>query len=108
MNLSMKSLRFICTALIFAGAFAAAAQQPVDDRLLRAWAATVAGTTLTTLPFHANDAEYSPDLNRIIVVGESPNKLYAVDPDSGATLSVDLAASPTCVSVSPDGKFAAV
>ena len=63
---------------------------------------------ITTFSFRVIDAEFSQFLNAVVAVGESPNRLHIYRPETGAFTSVDLAASPRCVSVSPDGKFAAV
>jgi len=54
------------------------------------------------------DAEYSKALNRIIMVGTSPNALYIYDPVAHTELTVALPSVPTAVSVGPDGRFAAV
>lgn len=54
------------------------------------------------------DAEYSKALDRIVMVGTSPNALYLYDPVAHTETSVALPAVPTSVSVSPDGKSAAV
>ncbi|HYF00666.1 MAG TPA: fibronectin type III domain-containing protein [Planctomycetota bacterium] len=54
------------------------------------------------------DAEYSAALDRIVTVGAGPDRLYVIDPETGAELFVALPAAPQCVSVSPDGQKAAV
>jgi chitinase len=54
------------------------------------------------------DAEISRPLGRIVMVDRGPDALYAYDPTSGAETMVPLPLPPTSVSVSPDGKLAAV
>ncbi len=54
------------------------------------------------------DAEYSKGLDRIIMVGTSPHALYIYDPVAHTETSVALPTVPSSVSVSPDGRFAAV
>lgn len=54
------------------------------------------------------DAEYSRPLDRLVVVGTGPNRLYLVDPVAETEASVDLPMTPTSVSVAPDGLHAAV
>lgn len=55
------------------------------------------------------DAEYSAALDRIVMVSASPQPaLYAYDPATGAEQSVALDKAPAAVSLSPDGREAAV
>ena len=61
------------------------------------------------LNFRVIDAEYSKSLDRIIMVASTPsNQLHIYDPVTGADTTVNLNLVPTCVSVSPDGQYAAV
>lgn len=62
----------------------------------------------TALPFRVVDAEYSKSLDAIVAVSESPYRLVIYRPTTRSLLSVALGAAPLCVSVGPDGKFAAV
>ncbi|GAO04596.1 PKD domain-containing protein [Anaeromyxobacter sp. PSR-1] len=52
------------------------------------------------------DAEYSRALDRLVAVGGS--KLYVADPVAGTEVSVALPKAALAVSVSPDGRYAAV
>lgn len=64
---------------------------------------------VTGLPFKVSDAEYSRQLDRIIMVSGSPsNRLHLYDPIANIDQTIDLSAVPTSVSVSPDGLYAAV
>lgn len=63
---------------------------------------------VTLLAFPVVDAEYSPALDRIIMVSDQPNQLHIIDPVTREDATVDLAYVPTSVSVGPDGMFAAV
>lgn len=63
---------------------------------------------IASLSFRVIDAEYSAHLDAIVAVAESPNALYIYKPDTQAMTTVLLNLVPRCVSVSPDGKFAAV
>ena len=67
-----------------------------------------ASRVMVTLPFRVIDAEYSKALDAIVAVSESPNALYIYNPVTQSLRSVALAATPTSVSVGPDGLFAAV
>lgn len=64
--------------------------------------------TETQLPFRVKDAAWSAALNAIIAVAESPNQLHIYHPDTNTYESVNLQVTPACVSVSPDGLYAAV
>jgi hypothetical protein len=63
---------------------------------------------MTPLAHRVVDAEYSRSLERIIAVADDPDRLYLVDPESGAAQFVALPAAPTSVSVDLDGTTAAV
>jgi hypothetical protein len=67
------------------------------------------GQTLLTMNHRVIDAEYNKQLDRIITVSSAPaNALHIVDPVSGTDTVVALLYVPTCVSVAPDGAYAAV
>jgi hypothetical protein len=71
-------------------------------------AAAAPAREMVTLPFRVIDAEYSKVLDAIVAVSDSPNALQIYDPVTQSLRSVALAATPTSVSVRPDGLFAAV
>jgi chitinase len=54
------------------------------------------------------DAEYSKALDRFVIVSDAPPRLRVHDPATGIEATLDLAAAPTSVSVSPNGLRAAV
>ncbi|MEK7316707.1 MAG: hypothetical protein AAB011_11025 [Candidatus Eisenbacteria bacterium] len=54
------------------------------------------------------DAEFSRATNRIVTVSASPPGLHVLDPVARLSWSVPLSLDPACVSVRPDGHFAAV
>jgi chitinase len=60
------------------------------------------------LRYRPLDAEFSKSLDRIVAVGAAPSALYLLDPHTGESRSVSLPLPPDAVSVSPDGKSAAV
>lgn len=61
------------------------------------------------LPYAFVDAEYSKPLDRIAILSSAPNQLHLYDgANKLETRSVALPLAPREVSVSPDGKFAAV
>lgn len=61
------------------------------------------------LDFRVLDAEYSKTLDTIIVVSTTPtNAVHVYDPRSKTDISIDLPLTPTCVSVSLDGLYAAI
>lgn len=63
---------------------------------------------LDPLAFSVIDAEYSPALDRIVLVSASPHQLHCFNPSTGDDRQVLLPRAPNCVSVSPDGLHAAV
>jgi len=71
-------------------------------------AAPPASRGMVALPFRVIDAEYSRALDAIVAVSESPNALHLYNPVTQSFRSVALAATPTSVSVGPNGLFAAV
>ena len=60
------------------------------------------------LSYVVADAAYSPSLDKLITVTAGPNELHIYDPVSLTDQIVPLALPPLSVSVSPDGKSAAV
>ena len=60
------------------------------------------------LDYHVIDAEYSKQLDKIITVSSSPNQLHIYDPETEGNIAIDLPVTASCVSVSPDGHYAAV
>jgi hypothetical protein len=102
----MKTTRTTLALLLLLSAFAAsAARDPVAE--LPTFLVAVS-SPITTFPFRVIDAEFSSQLNAVVAVSESPNRLNLYRPEDGTFTTVDLGAVPRCVSVSPDGKFAAV
>lgn len=57
---------------------------------------------------HIMDAEYDRENDVIVAVSVSPNQLRTFDPITGTETVLALDMAPNCVSVSPDGNFAAV
>jgi len=69
----------------------------------------IANRPVVSLPFKVIDAEYSKSLNKIIMVSGTPsNQLHIYDSIGNVDQTIDLSALPSCVSVSPDGLYAAV
>jgi WD40 repeat protein len=60
------------------------------------------------LSYRPNAAEFSPGLNRIIMVSGNPNTLHVYDPVSGNEETVGLVQPPLSLSLSPDGFHAVV
>ena len=79
---------------------------PMDTAILNVQAAPF--IPLLTLSYRVVDAEYSRQLDRIIMISSSPNNLHIFDPVTGSDTSISLPLTPNCVSISPDGMFAAV
>ena len=64
---------------------------------------------LRFLNHNVTDAEYSKQMDRIITVSSTPKEqLHVYDPIDHKDDALDLHLPPTCVSVSPDGRYAAV
>jgi hypothetical protein len=63
---------------------------------------------IVPLDFGVIDAEYSPALDRIVMISDEPAQLHLYDPSTGTDTTIDLSRSPTSVSVGPDGRFAAI
>jgi chitinase len=87
-------------------------QLVVNDGTSDSGPATVKVTAyrpIDILSFRVVDAEYSKQLNKIVMVSAQPlRQLHIYDPIAKQGTSVDLNLAPTCVSVSPDGLHAAV
>ena len=64
--------------------------------------------TIPMIRFRVIDAEYSKQLDRIVMVSSEPNQLHIYDPVTAEDMAVDLPLTPAAVSVSPDGRYAAV
>ncbi len=63
---------------------------------------------IQVLDYQVIDAEYSDELERIIMVSADPSTLHIHDPLTGSEQTVALSLIPSCVSVSPDGLSAVV
>lgn len=71
--------------------------------------ATAAGTEPAyMLPFRPLAAEYTKSLDRVVMIGTAPDRLYILDPVTRQHQFVSLPLLPTALSVSPDGLHAAV
>ncbi len=69
----------------------------------------VANRPVTGLSFKVIDAEYSKQMDRIIMVSGTPSsQLHIYDPAGDVDQTVTLPSVPTSVSVGPDGLYAAV
>ncbi len=64
--------------------------------------------TVTPFNFHVVDSAYSPSLDRLLLISDNPNQLHIYDPATKKDVPIDLPRPPLSLSVSPDGKFAAV
>jgi hypothetical protein len=64
--------------------------------------------TLWALEHRVVDAEYDRNEDVIVTVASNPNRLYKMDPETRTAQSVDLSLAPGCVSIRPDGVYAAV
>jgi len=63
---------------------------------------------ITSLPNDLVDAEYSDSLDRIVFISDNPSQFHIFDPEKLEDVSIPLAFSPTSISISPDGKSAAI
>lgn len=63
---------------------------------------------MNRLSFVPIAAEYSTALDRIVMVGAGPNRVYLSDPPTGTMTTVALNAEPVSLSVRLDGRYAAV
>lgn len=64
---------------------------------------------VTVLSHGVSDAEYSPASGQVVMVTGTPsNSLRVIDPEFATQRSVALPAAPACVSVEPQGRYAAV
>jgi hypothetical protein len=76
---------------------------------LLALAVPAAAAGVSPLPFHVVDAEFSAELNALVMISTGPNQLHVYYPDTRQLTSIDLPPiAPSSVSVSPDGRTAAV
>jgi hypothetical protein len=60
------------------------------------------------LAFKPVDVHYSKSLDRLVMISGSPNQVHLVNPVTGAESIINLSLAPLSLSVSPDGKRAAV
>ena len=58
--------------------------------------------------FDVKDAEYSNSLDQLVLASSSSRQLIILQTDDLVQNTIDLPLSPTAISISPDGKFAAV
>jgi WD40 repeat protein len=65
-------------------------------------------SSYTSFGFSPVDIEYTPVLDRIILVSANPNQLHIFNPNTAEDTVVELPRAPTSVSVGPEGLFAAV
>jgi hypothetical protein len=64
---------------------------------------------ISPISHDVEDAEYSEQLDRIVMVSTTPsNSLHIYDPVNEADTAIDLPGVPSSVSVSPDGLYSAV
>jgi hypothetical protein len=71
------------------------------------WAFAASSQTLT-LPYRPVTAEYSNALDRIVFIAANPNQLHIFDPAANTDTAVNLPKPPLSLSVSLDGRHAAV
>lgn len=99
--MSLRRPHFLLVCALFACAVPAIAQE------LPEFSFNVP-SPIVPFPFKIKDAEFSPSLNAIIAVSETPNQLHIYRTETDELVSVNLQLPPLCVSVSPDGHTAAV
>jgi len=63
---------------------------------------------VTPIGFRPVDAEYSRALDRLVAISSTPEQLHVFDPIAQKDSAVSLPVAGRCLSVSSDGKFAAV
>lgn len=80
----------------------------VSDTLAISIRASTRNALTAQLGFRLIDAEYSAQLERVVMISADPNLLHIYDPGLMTDSTVPLPYTPTSVSVSPDGQFAAV
>jgi chitinase len=93
---------YLVSLSVYDGAWSSA-----DEVLIRALA-PISDGSVTPLDFRVTDAEQSRALGRLVFVSAESRKLVIYDPDTETSQDVALNLDPTCLSVSPDGLFAAV
>jgi uncharacterized protein (TIGR03437 family) len=69
--------------------------------------ASAAGA-IALLGYNAVDAAYDKPLDKIILVASNPDELHIYDPNAKSEHVVPLVSPPLCVSIRPDGMYAAV
>lgn len=93
----------------------AIAAAPFRNTLPPAWTPTPTQTStplppspIIGLPFRVIAAEYSNSLERIVMVSGAPNQVHIYNPATQTDQVVPLSGTPENISLSPDGKYAAV
>jgi hypothetical protein len=64
--------------------------------------------SLTGLPYNVTDASYNRSINRLVLISTMPNELHVYDPVGRTDQMIPLPTAPISLSVSPDGRMAAV
>jgi hypothetical protein len=63
---------------------------------------------MSVLDFTIVDTEYDSNNDVWVVISQNPSELHVLDPDTKTYQSVPLSVTPQCVSIRPDGAYAAV
>jgi hypothetical protein len=64
--------------------------------------------SLTGLPYNVTDATYNRPIDRLVLTSTMPNELHVYDPVGRTDQTIPLPTAPTSLSVTPDGRMAAV
>jgi hypothetical protein len=70
--------------------------------------ATQSPASLTGLPYNVTNASYSRPIDKLVLTSAMPNELHVYDPVSRADQMIPLPMAPISLSVTPDGRGAAV
>ncbi len=68
----------------------------------------VGNSSLKLLDYIVIDADYSDELNSIVMISDEPGQLHVFDPVFDHQTSIDILSTPTMVSVNPAGTHAAI
>jgi hypothetical protein len=58
--------------------------------------------------FAVTDAAYNSVSDRLVMISADPHQLHIYDPNNGQDFQMPLSQEPTAVSITPDGRFAAI
>ena len=106
---------FCCISISFSAWLAYEIGQAVQSQLATSAASQADITSGKVVTFNGHDwdfmvidAEYNPISERLVMISSHPHQLHIYDPIKGQDIQIPLSREPTAVTISLDGRFAAI